>query len=61
MKQTDTKEHDAIRIAIGELFSIEGDSEICKITLLFPTNEVAKLSPIKQGDIFGLENISNKK
>ena len=51
----------ATRIAIGEFFSIEGDSEICKFTLLFPTNEVAKLLPIKQGDIFGLENISNKK
>ena len=61
MKPIGTKEYDANRIAIGELYSIEGDPEICKITLMFPTNEVAKLSPIKQGDIFGLENISNKK
>ena len=45
--------------AVGEIFSYEGDSDIIRVTFQIPTNQMVKLSPIKQGDLFGLINLSN--
>lgn len=46
--------------AIGEIYSYEGDSEIVRVTIQLPTKELAKLSPIKQGDLFAIQNLSNE-
>ena len=51
-----TKENQAIR----EIFSYEGDSDIVKVTFILPTKELAKLSPIKQGDLFAIQNLLNE-
>lgn len=57
MNMKTTKENQAI----GEMLSYEGDSDIVELTFILPTKEMAKLSPIKQGDIFGIQNLSNER
>lgn len=48
--------------AIAEIFGYEGDigSDVVRITFSMPKKEFAKLSPAKFGDVFGIENLTNK-
>ena len=47
--------------AIGEIYSVEGDIDISRITVQLLTKELAKLSPLRQGDIIALDNITKTK
>ena len=56
MKQKDDNK------ALAEMYGYEGgtESELMKITFIMPKKHLERLSPIKQGDIFGIENLTNK-
>ena len=48
--------------AIGEIFSYEGgtESDIVRVSFNIRKKELLKLSPIKQGDLFAIQNLSNE-
>lgn len=48
--------------ALAEMYGYEGgtESEIIKVTFIIPKGQVKNLMPIKQGDVFGIENLTNK-
>lgn len=56
MKQKDDNK------ALAEIYSLEGDmeSELMKITFIILKKHLERLSPIKLGDIFEIENLTNK-
>lgn len=47
---------------LAEMYGYEGgtESEIVKVTFIIPKEQVKNLMPIKQGDVFGIENLTNK-
>lgn len=48
--------------ALAEMYGYEGGTEspLVKITFTIPKEQVKNLMPIKQGDVFGIENLTNK-
>lgn len=48
--------------ALAEMYGYEGgtESEIVRMTFIMPKEQANKLMPIKQGDVFGIENLTNK-
>lgn len=48
--------------ALAEIYGYEGgtESELMKITFIMPKKHLERLMPIKQGDVFGIENLTNK-
>ena len=48
--------------ALAEMYGYEGGTEspLVKITFTIPKGQVKNLMPIKQGDVFGIENLTNK-
>ena len=48
--------------ALAEMYGYEGGTEspLVKITFTIPKEHFKKLMPIKQGDVFGIENLTNK-
>lgn len=48
--------------AIAEIFGYDGGTEspLVKITFTIPKEHFKRLMPINQGDVFGIENLTNK-
>lgn len=48
--------------ALAEMYGYEGGTEspLVKITFTIPKEHFNRLMPIKQGDVFGIENLTNK-
>lgn len=55
-------ERDDDNKALAEMYGYEGGTEspLVKITFTIPKEHFKKLMPIKQGDVFGIENLTNK-
>lgn len=55
-------ERDDNNKALAEMYGYEGGTEspLVKITFTIPKEHFKRLMPIKQGDVFGIENLTNK-